>query len=43
MKDWVPLFQELVWPLFLVVAVFLARGRIARLLKALEEPVLAGG
>ena len=42
MKDWIPLLQELVWPALLVVVLFLGRDRVGRLLKALEDRVVAG-
>jgi len=42
MKDWVPLFQALVWPVLLALVLYRAKAPLGRLLKALEERIVAG-
>jgi hypothetical protein len=42
MNEWVPLFQELVWPIFAAVALLCARAPLSRLLKAFEDRIVAG-
>jgi hypothetical protein len=42
MKDWIPFFQTLIWPALLVAVMILTRVPLARLLKAIEERIVAG-
>ena len=42
MSEWIPLLKELVWPAFWAGALLCARRPLGRLLKALEERIVAG-
>jgi len=42
MKEWVPLFQQLVWPLFTAAILVWARRPLGRLLKTFEDRVASG-
>jgi hypothetical protein len=42
MKDWIPLFKELVWPIFWTGALLCAWRPLRRLLKACEERIASG-
>ncbi|GAA4529648.1 pYEATS domain-containing protein [Amycolatopsis samaneae] len=42
MKDWIPLFQSLVWPVFIAVLVFAFRSAIRKLLASVNARVAKG-
>ncbi len=42
MQEWVPLFQTLVWPVFIVVFLIIYRKRAAELLRTIEERIRRG-
>ena len=42
MNEWIPFFKEFIWPAFWAVALLCARGPLGRLLKAVEERIVAG-
>ncbi|MFE0025883.1 pYEATS domain-containing protein [Amycolatopsis sp. NPDC059021] len=42
MKDWIPLLQSLIWPIFIALLVFAFRSAIRTLLKSVNERVAKG-
>jgi hypothetical protein len=42
MNQWATVIQTLVWPIFIGVVLLQAKGPLARLLKAIEERIIAG-
>jgi len=42
MKDWLPFFEQLVWPIFWAAVILCAWGPLRRLLRAIEERIAAG-
>lgn len=42
LKDWIPLFTEIVWPLFILVFIALFRRQISQTLRVIADAVKAG-
>lgn len=42
MKDWIPLFQSLIWPVFIAAVLYVFRNRFREILAAVKEQVQRG-
>lgn len=42
MKDYVPLFQSLIWPLFLLIIVYILRKQLLSLMKSIDTRIQKG-
>jgi hypothetical protein len=42
MKDWIPFLQSLVWPIFILIFLFVARSRVREILAVIRQRIEAG-